>query len=512
MKALYPVFFQRDFSEKLTNPAEKMIINPYSAKSIGGNDQLTITAFGNKQQLWALTDWLRVPVEIWDWRGEAVWWGFVKTVTVRIGNLEIGVSLDNMYNRVAVAYAEEGGSGKRATTSWVQDDTSVATFGKKELLYSQSYGNEQSANSLRDRILSERKNPQSKITVLPDVNGISATMECVGWWEALDWVYYSQPAGLEEYTDSGTGTQELGKSSSNQKVAQSFKSSLSWDAASIEISISKVNSPTDAIQIDLCSDSSGTPGIVLAHGQVPNSDIDSGSNMVKASLDVQVPISAGVTYWIVIYRSGSLDTSNCYRINCNEEAAYANGIFRIFNGTTWSPRDPNADMNFRVNGARENTMQMQDMVSASQFFTSFTVDQGSGIKSSQYRDGDTTIRTELESLLKTGKANGTRYLAAVSQARVIRVYQEPFYLEDDVDILMSSTGDLEGKLQTSILRHTCPVAAWVKLKDVIPNSSGSQFITDVGRFFIERAEYDPVSERLSPEPRGSDSTWDILGE
>lgn len=167
----------------------------YSWHCVGGPERATVTAYGPAQGLWKLLEWLRAPVEVVDWRGEAVWWGFVDEVTVRVGAIEVALALKGMSNRVAVAYSlvEPGSAtvGTRATTTWVQDDDCVAEYGTKELLISLSGATAAQAEAARDASLVAYRYPIPVVKVQPGKGGLSATLRCRGWWDTLGWQYYA---------------------------------------------------------------------------------------------------------------------------------------------------------------------------------------------------------------------------------------------------------------------------------------------------------------------------------
>src|SRR3990172_936513 len=127
---------QRDFTDPLAAPDVNYQVKGYAWNVIGGPNWAEIEVTGLAPALWELIEMLRCPVEIYNPRGERRWWGFVSSVDLS----QVGVSLETMANRIAVAYSlvEPGSStvGARATTSWAQNDDSVATYGTKELLAS----------------------------------------------------------------------------------------------------------------------------------------------------------------------------------------------------------------------------------------------------------------------------------------------------------------------------------------------------------------------------------------
>lgn len=205
---LEPRFLNRDFSDAVTFPDVRLEIQRYSHHAIGGPQIATMTAYGSELMLWELLEWLRSPVEILDEYNDKVWWGFVQEITVRIGAIEVGVSLATMFNNVAVAYSHvDPGSeeaGTRATTAWAQDDDSVAAYGTKELLVSLAEGTLAAAESMRDSILDLYKYPIPVVRSTPGKGSLSATLTCRGWWDTLGWSYYANTD-----TDSVETTQQI---------------------------------------------------------------------------------------------------------------------------------------------------------------------------------------------------------------------------------------------------------------------------------------------------------------
>lgn len=190
-------FLNRDFSEPLVTPVGlTYVVTFYSWHAIGGPQFASITVYGSERGLWELVEKLRCPVEIEDARGEVVWWGYVATVRVRVNQLEFSVDLDTMFNRVAVAYSliEPGSQtpGTRATTTWAQDDDSVEVYGSKELLVSLSGATTVQAEATRGAVLAARRYPVPGVepSGAEEEGSLSATLQCRGWWQTLDWQYY----------------------------------------------------------------------------------------------------------------------------------------------------------------------------------------------------------------------------------------------------------------------------------------------------------------------------------
>jgi hypothetical protein len=294
--------------------------------------------------LWELLEWLRAPVYLIDETGERVWWGMVSEVSVRVGAIAIGLSLDRMSNRVAVAYSyvAPGSSsvGTRATTDWAQDDDSVSAYGTLELLSSVSGATTELAETARDRILAAQKYPVPTLRATPGRGSLSATLSCRGWWDTLDWKYYAQLAGLESHED-GSASQAVGETTDNEEAAQSVSLAVdtSWEASRIWVKVGKEGSPIDTFYVQLYSDVAGAPGALLATGSAAGSAIESSATWTEFELDVAVTVEYGTTYWIKLSRSGAVDASNYYTVTVDEDLGYSGGVFRTWNGASWTIRN-----------------------------------------------------------------------------------------------------------------------------------------------------------------------------
>ncbi|GIV73532.1 hypothetical protein [Caldilinea sp.] len=169
----------------------------YSWTAVGGPEQAEVAVAGPPMALWNLLGWLRYPVVVHNGLGEPVWWGYVAEVTVAVGGVGLGVSLDSMYNRVAVAfsYVEPGSQtvGTRETTDWSQDDDSAAEYGMKELLASVDGATVAQAENARDVLLAQHRLPVP-VVEMADGGELEARLLCRGWWETLRWRYYANGA------------------------------------------------------------------------------------------------------------------------------------------------------------------------------------------------------------------------------------------------------------------------------------------------------------------------------
>jgi len=208
---------QRDFSEFIALPSLKLTPLRWSWREPGGPDYAEIEVEGGVDNLWAALQWLRCPVTIYNQNGTPVWWGYVNNVAFATGDIEIAVALDDMTNKVAVAYSYvEAGSqtvGERRTTAWAADATSSDEYGVKEFLASVDGATAAQAEAVRDRLLALHKYPLATPTPSSTKKGGSGRLTCLGWWRTLDWRYYSQAttASVETTTQIADIVSDVGE-------------------------------------------------------------------------------------------------------------------------------------------------------------------------------------------------------------------------------------------------------------------------------------------------------------
>lgn len=634
-------------------PAGVVVGEPtYSEEAQGGFRQAQVEVTGPDNALWALLRCLGYLVRIRNASGQAVWLGLIYECTLRTAALEVGLSLDQMYNRIAVAYTATGpdGASRRGTTAWAENTESIARYGYKELLHTASDGSDSQAVALRDTLLATLSKPRAHLSLEGGAPG--ATLRCIGLTETLGWRYYNQPAGLEEQTAGGqeqpigqgltaatigftpdgrvhdtgnrldalpkglnvqitgstsnNGTHLLdasgkdgtsytastisfdpsddvldtsngfnflaaddiitisGSASNNglrrvktagagaltvytppvivtggagasvtiaqagsikttsiftrelpaatvnvivhgQKVAQSFSLAAtgSWTVDQVALNVRKVGTPGDYLQVELCADSSGSPGAVLAAGTVAAANIYTTMNWLAVPLGNTATISYGATYWLVVSRTGANDIANYFAVDVDETVSYSRGALKVWTGANWVNRAIDADLAFRVLGAWETTRQITEIYTAcNQFFAALDVVDNSGVFSLQYRDGDGDGWAEVERLAAAGSNTGRRLLVSSTPDLVLRVQLAP--LSGDNNLLLALDGTLCIPTGRPLPAGYLPTANWVRLADVPGNVDA---LASLANIFIERAEWS--SGRLRLEPQGAPSVWDL---
>lgn len=193
------VFLSRsDLTKPMIQPPFDIRVRRYSWDVYGGPKEceavIEFPGGTNFAALWQLVDYLRCGAEVYDWRGDRVWWGFLDKVTINDGTRSFGIALDNMFNRVRCTYellTAGSSTGLRADTIWYEDTISSDMYGVKEKVYSMTSYSIAAADLDAQTRLEAAKYPVA-ITELASIADKAVTVELLfsGWWKILSWWYY----------------------------------------------------------------------------------------------------------------------------------------------------------------------------------------------------------------------------------------------------------------------------------------------------------------------------------
>lgn len=233
----FTVIFQDKNGNELPLPNGLTVVPlRYSEMAVGGFDVADLEIHGNIHALWSLLQWLGYRIVIQNRNKSPVWWGYIDEIMVGRGALQDGLSLKNMFNRVAVAYTfNDLGNNVSGTTSWAEDTESIARYGRKELLLSLSDTNLAQAESKRDTKLNNFKKPTPIQRAGVGGNTTVATVRCSGYWHTLGWRYYEQLHGLEDNDESGGDQAHLGLGFTSSTVSFSKSGKVSDHTGNFEV-------------------------------------------------------------------------------------------------------------------------------------------------------------------------------------------------------------------------------------------------------------------------------------
>lgn len=498
-------------------------VNSLEWSVYGGCKQATITASGTVLGLWDLLEYLRCPIKIFDKQGTRIWWGYVHEVKVKIGGMEVGISIKNMANAVAVAYSyvRPGTNtvGQRKTTTYLTDTDSITEFGRKEFLSSQGGMSQAAANARRAAILASSKYPHPVINAFgasrkTKATQRSATITCRGWWDTLEWRMATIASVVGPNYSSTTSTeQNIGSASTDTKVFQQVLiGTKSVNVIHVSAYVRKQGTPTDNLQYSIYAlDSSGLPtGSALASASIGGASVSASLGWVKLALTSEVELKANTKYGLQLSRSGAASGTNYFVVNVNTDLGYTDGFFRIWNGSAWVARSTDADMPFilYVDNKIQSTQQIKDLESLfGEFLTGVIVDADSGVILPSYRDGDTTVLQEILDLMASGGVNGRRLLADVTPERLLHIYEEP--ASTTVEHFLDSSGKIRSTSTRPVPDYLPPVGKWVKLTDIIPVTVDLSRMINPTLQFMDGAIYDTKSG-LRPQFRGQNTPDDLL--
>lgn len=352
------------------------------------------------------------PLSVLDADGAPCWWGYVHAVTLRTDGMAQRLSLDGLANRAAALYPTVDGWTQ---TVWAQDDLSLERWGLRELLLRQSGGGLAEAEAARDALLAQSAQPRWTAAGTGGSDG-TLTIEARGWWEQLDWSHYAPVGGRVEHALSGGVSQPVGAQAANTRAAQSFRlSGESWPVGEVWLRAGKRGNPSDLLRLELCADAGGAPGTVLASAEVNAAALPFTPGWVRFAL-AGPTLAADTPYWLVLSRAGGLDAANYFTAQLSEELSYPGGECRLWDGGTWSLRQPPADLGFRVEGAQSAGEWIAALAARHPDLNGVRLDVPLEQAVLRWRDGRSTLLAELQAALAACSC-----LAKVEADRVLRV-------------------------------------------------------------------------------------------
>ncbi len=514
---LYLVLYNRDFSQRSSGGERlRYSVASMSWEAIGGCNQATVDVFGPELDLWALTECLRCPAEIYDAAGRLCWWGYVESAAVRVEAFEVGATIESMSNRVAVSYNEvtpgSAGSGTPTTTAWADNLASQAEYGIRELLDQAGNLSATAATARRTAVLARQGLPAGMAVANPfaaagGAVGRMATLTLRGWWYTLGWKYASWAAVTgPKYETIGATTLGIGDASARTKLMQGFQvMTASINVLSVDLYIKKVNTPADDLRVEIykLDTATGAPtGSALSSATITAASVGTSYGWVNANLtDLTVsPYIPDGMYGIMLSRSGAIDAVNYFAIAADGTVSGSTELLFLYNGTSWSVRSPSTEANFRVlvNDDVESSMQIHDLASNyGQFLTEVVVDAASGVDLPSYREGKTTALEEIRALMESGGPSGRRYLAEITPERGLHVWEEPASGET---YLMSRQGRIYDLTGTAVAPWCPPVGCWLRLRDVMPAGIDTSLMIDPTLQFLEGVEW--TAAGINPRFRG----------
>lgn len=275
----------------------------------------------------------------------------------------------------------------------------------------------------------------------------------------------------------------------------------------IALQLIGVGSPADDITVALHSDNVGVIGTELETATIDADDIPASLDWVWCDFANTTSISHGTMYWIKITRGDSAHDDDWYRVGISTGDAYSGHEAQFHDGTSYYFRLDDANVLFRLEGARESTDQIGDILAAKgTHFASYHIAASSNLETLQFREGDDTARAEIESLLDLGTAAGNHLVAEVTHERHVVI--DDAKSSGNIGARLDRTGALLDRYGLPFESGVCPVGLWLEL-DVVP-TKGDALIT-YSPVYIERCEYEVATGHTRPYARGASDPWEIVG-
>lgn len=413
-----------------------------SWSALGGPEKAEMTLPADPPGLSGWLSLLGSPLEVFNRLGQPVWWGYLEGFTAGEGALRLEASLSQMANRVAVRYTAltpGQGWGETLQTAWADDLPSQALYGVKEALLNLGMLSEAAALRARDLALKQRAFPrlEARGTLRPEdgqggrlpPGGAKLSLHARGWFETLSWKLWPGESGLLGHAAAQNGNQPLGEESAHAALAQSFVTPSDQAALTLSLRARREGTPTDSLKAQIRADLAGLPGEeVLAEALLPGGELaEEAYPWVQMGFSTPAQLAPGSTCWLVLQRTGSLNSSGFYRLGVDEALGFSPERLRLYDSTAgcWSRRVPEAHLLFKLGSVQESGAQIEAVAQAGgQFLHGVAVEAPTGLSVSPYQTGGQTCLTVLNSLLGLGTAGLRPLLAQLTHERVLRVFPQ----------------------------------------------------------------------------------------
>lgn len=338
------VFLNPDFSPRLSEGIDWQV-EQMSWQLAGGAAKASLSAIrGRFSDEWFSTfsdQILGLPLEIRGADGEVLWNGWVQTISYSGRGARLTRSLQEMYNRVIVRYPCQNPQlsplERWQYTGWMDAADSQAHFGRREKLVSISQADPYLANqSLLAAFHALQSRPSLRIEADPAGKEGRLEMNCRGWWQRLDWVLDANPQGMLAHLSGGKSQVLLGRLASQAQVAQSFwNAETDFRLGQIWLRAAIIGQSVDDLQVAVHADEHGKPGVLLSQVEHAATSLDGGWQWHCWQLAEPCLLAVNENNWIVIKRSGSINSEVYYLLESDDGNGYAGGVLKRWDGSNW---------------------------------------------------------------------------------------------------------------------------------------------------------------------------------
>jgi hypothetical protein len=491
-------------------------VDGFSKHEFFGCEAATVSAIVAHDEVYKIERLVNVlgnDILITDETGEPRWWGYIAEVILQRGSLSYGVSMDNLYNSISVAYSDD--IGARGTTAWSKSDASVGRFGEKQLRISATGIDALTAAARQGLALQDMAYPNGSLSFQRSQDSAPrATLRCEGYGAKLNWRYYSAVDGVHESTISSGGGQAFGEGTDINRVAMKIDPNSSLSYNFLDLPLQKINTPSEDVIAEI-REVSETGTIISTATFTAASIPTEGFKYVRSSLTVPVGSSV-VDRWLVIYKNGASNPGNYYKVALDTTKSFSPDPLKLRVGVTWQnggiPVDGN--MNFRLVSTQPTTTVMQMAITslAPDLFAGIDILTPSDTTAVPYANGDQRLGQEMEELLQLSRYAGQPVFARVTPQKRITIYSASPGFAYGVD----GDGNIYSPDGALVPTSSCPVGVYMRTLNVFPTLEQTGVLAAAGSVIVSRAEYQAsyddggniVDESYSFVPRGADDPFD----
>lgn len=286
------------------------------------------------------------------------------------------------------------------------------------------------------------------------------------------------------------------------RLAYSFTPTgvTSWPVHELWIKARAVGTPGDALRVSLYSNNAGVPGVQLDTGTI--SGLGKSSNWIGVNLTGAATIIPGVTYWIVVERTGANSSENYYMIGVDGEDLGI-GSYALWDGAAWSAR--NVSLPFQAWGHTATTAQINEILATEgQFLAGVDIRVNSGVMRRRFRAGDRDTLAEIDDLLDAGTADGSILLARITEDWRCIVEQAP---DAAAKYRLMRSGEVATLNGAPVEQGFLPVGEYITIDGMSGEDDGT---IASALFLVGYMEYNVRQGRINDlRPYGSKSIWDL---
>jgi hypothetical protein len=294
-----------------------------------------------------------------------------------------------------------------------------------------------------------------------------------------------------------------GDGESQENIAQSFVPDTTWVCTHVAVKVRRIGSPSDNFRIGIYPDTAGAPGTVLTAYEAVGTTLFTELTWTEFTFATPVTLTGGTTYWLGMRRTGSANLTDGYEVAIDEDLGYADGVFRVYNGSAWVARSPDTDMPFRVIGEIDSTEQIEKAIAAVDAFDQSLIQVDSNIPVRQYTVDPRTALDELEDMLDASTDTGERLIAYVTSDDTVIVTTADVLTFGETYPVLGADGRLYYGSGAQMPPGTMVFGKRVQMQNLLLVDGTSIRAAGGNTVYVAACEYDAVSDTWAVEGEGA---------